>query len=112
MNVTNDAWFEKTSAPYQHLQGSIFRAVENHVPVIRAANTGVSCIIDPYGKITAIAKKGGEAICVDGYVTGVASTTSAKTFYTRFGDLFAWICIILVLLNIIISAYKFTGKRS
>ena len=44
VNVTNDDWFGKTSAPYQHLQGSIFRAVENNVPVLRAANTGVSGI--------------------------------------------------------------------
>jgi len=107
VNVTNDAWFGKTSAPYQHLQGSIFRAVENHVPVLRAANTGVSCIIDPNGKVTAIVKKGEDEICVDGYVTGVASMTFVKTFYTRFGDLFAWICIILVLLM-----YKSTRKIS
>lgn len=112
VNVTNDAWFGKTSAPYQHMQGSILRAVENHVPVLRAANTGVSCIIDPNGKITATVKSGGDELCVDGYATGTISTAFVKTFYTRFGDLFAWICIILVLLKIAADACKLTAGRS
>jgi apolipoprotein N-acyltransferase len=112
INVTNDAWFGKTSAPYQHLQGSIFRAVENHVPVIRAANTGVSCIIDPNGRVVAVVKKGKDELCVDGYVTGAVSTTFVRTIYTRVGDLFAWICIILVLLKIGTDVRKTTWKRS
>lgn len=100
INLTNDAWFGKTSAPYQHLQGSIFRAVENHVPVLRAANTGVSCIIDSNGQITKVVKKGKDEIFIDGYATGNISATLMKTFYTRFGDVFSWACIILVLLKI------------
>lgn len=99
VNVTNDDWFGKTSAPYQHLQGSIFRAVENNVPVLRAANTGVSCIINANGKITAIVRNGKDELWVDGYVTGDISMTSPRTFYTNFGDVFTWACIILVLLT-------------
>ena len=52
VNITNDAWFLKSSAPYQHAQASVFRAVENRIPVIRAANTGLSCFIDAKGLIT------------------------------------------------------------
>ena len=51
INVTNDAWFGKTSEPYLHLALSVFRAVENRVPLIRSTNTGVSCFIDPAGRI-------------------------------------------------------------
>lgn len=104
VNITNDAWFGKTSAPYQHLQGSIFRAVENHVPIVRAANTGVSCIIDSNGKIIEVVRKGKDEICVDGYVTGNISPIFANTLYTRFGDVFSWLCVILVLLEIGIAA--------
>jgi len=51
--MTNDAWFWYSTAPYQHLQASLFRAVENGVPVVRAANTGVSAFISPKGQVTA-----------------------------------------------------------
>ena len=51
INITNDAWFGRSSAPYQHLVMSKFRAIENRVPVIRAANTGVSAFIDILGNV-------------------------------------------------------------
>ena len=101
VNITNDVWFGKTSAPYQHAQGSIFRAVENRVPVVRAANTGLSCIIDHKGKI--ISAVGGSTkgeIFVDGYAVGTIRPTFSKTIYTRFGDVFSWICIVLVFLGV------------
>jgi len=107
INITNDAWFGKTSAPYQHLQGSIFRAVENHVPVVRAANTGVSCIIDSSGRVTKVARNGKEEICVDCYVTGDISINVEKTFYTRFGDAFSWGCMAIVLLGVITNQNGF-----
>ncbi|TRZ49641.1 apolipoprotein N-acyltransferase, partial [bacterium] len=55
VNITNDAWYKKTSAPYQHLQASVFRAVENRLPLARAANTGVSAFISPQGRIISLA---------------------------------------------------------
>ena len=53
VNITNDAWFGTTSAPYQHLSMSVFRAVETRLYLVRAANTGISAIVDPTGKIIA-----------------------------------------------------------
>ena len=96
VNITNDAWFGNTAAPYQHAQGSIFRAVENRVPVVRAANTGVSCIIDHRGKVLEYVNSGGNKTFVDGYAVRLIHPVFAKTFYTRFGDVFSWICIVLV----------------
>lgn len=53
VNITNDAWFKRSTAPYQHLQHCMFRAVENRCWVVRAANTGISAIIDPWGAVVA-----------------------------------------------------------
>ena len=52
INVTNDAWFGDTPGPYQHFRQTQLRAVETGLPVVRAANTGISGVIDPYGRVT------------------------------------------------------------
>jgi len=69
VNMTNDAWFMETAAPYQHAQASVFRAVENRVPLVRAANTGLSCFIDSKGKIVDRVKVGKKDIFVSGFKT-------------------------------------------
>jgi apolipoprotein N-acyltransferase len=94
INMTNDAWFGKTKAPYQHAQASVFRAVENRIPVVRATNTGLSCFISPEGRILASVEDQGEEIFVTGHkmheiILGAAGTKSALSFYARFGDIFA-----------------------
>ncbi len=94
VNITNDAWFGKTSAPYQHMQCSVFRAVENRVNVIRAANTGISCFIDQKGKVTEMVKSGVNPLFVDGLKTHDIILTPTRTFYTVYGDIFAYLCIL------------------
>ena len=90
VTITNDAWFGKTAGPYQHFSMAVFRAVENRKPVVRAANTGISGFIDSNGKILL------QSVLFDRKVlTYTITTDSAMTFYTRFGDLFSFFCIVI-----------------
>lgn len=105
VNITNDAWYKKTSAPYQHLQASVFRAVENRVFLVRAANTGVSGFIDHCGKIISLVQdKTGKEIFIDGYRTQrVMIPKRNLTFYTRFGDIF----ILLLSISCLYAIFRF-----
>ena len=85
VNLTNDAWFGTTSAPYQHLSMTVLRAVENRRTIIRAANTGFSAFIEPQGRIIATSSLFRE----ETLTSSVRLSHSPLTFYTRFGDLFA-----------------------
>ncbi len=101
VTITNDAWFGRTSAPYQHFSTATFRAVENRVFVARAANTGVSGLIDPTGKILREGR-----IFTEEAMSGTIRLSNRKTFYTLYGDIFAWVCSalsILLLLNALIK---------
>jgi len=102
VNITNDAWFGKTSSPYQHLQASVFRAVENRLCLVRAANTGVSGFIGPAGKIISLVQdKSGRNIFVSGYKTQeIFIARCPLSFYTRFGDVFIVICLVFILYGI------------
>lgn len=97
VNITNDAWYKEGSAPYQHFAASVFRAVENHVYLARAANTGISGFIDPAGRILSIVGDGhGREIFVKGYCSQDIYLMPVKgTVYSRYGDLFIIFCLLL-----------------
>ncbi len=90
VNITNDAWFGKSSAPYQHFSMAVFRAVENRRSLVRSANTGISGFIDPTGKILA-----STPLFTDATLTRDVPLLQTSTIYTRIGDLFAWVCLTL-----------------
>lgn len=98
VNMTNDAWYKRTSAAWQHMQGSILRAVENRTAVVRATNTGISCFIDQKGKVCDILKDNDEAIFIKGYAASDIVMTNIRTFYNIYGDVFAYLCICSTLL--------------
>ena len=81
VNVTNDAWFGPSTGPYQHLSQARLRAVEEGLPVARAANTGISAVIDAYGRI--VAEK---ALNTGGVVDAALPPALTPTPYSRFGD--------------------------
>ena len=102
VNITNDAWFGKTASPYQHLQSSVFRAVENRRFLIRAANTGVSGFIGPRGEIISeVSDEAAERIFISGYKTQEILSSSRLSFYTRYGDIFVLLVSFLALYGII-----------
>lgn len=107
INMTNDAWFGKTTAPYQHAQASIFRAVENRVNIVRATNTGFSCFISPEGRILSRVQDKGEEIFVTGHKGQDLILRKTKSFYTRFGDIFVFFTLFLSIL-----AYKENSKQN
>ncbi len=88
--VTNDAWFGRSSAPYQHLAISTFRAVETRTPLVRAANTGITAIIDQNGYIRTMT-----GLFTEGYRTGEIQPGSGQSLYLTIGDAPAWLCLIV-----------------
>jgi apolipoprotein N-acyltransferase len=101
VNITNDAWFGRSSAPYQHLSMTVFRAVENRVPLVRAANTGITSIIDSRGHI-----RGMTQLFKEAYLTGEVRLGEEESLYTRYGDLFAWFCLAGTALVIVLTFRK------
>jgi apolipoprotein N-acyltransferase len=93
VNISNEAWFGKTAAPYQILSMCVFRAVENRISMVRATNTGISCFIDPYGRITNRVRTGNEELFVEGVSSHKIQLSSTGTFYTHCGDILAYGCI-------------------
>jgi apolipoprotein N-acyltransferase len=105
VNITNDAWFKNSSAPFQHAQASVFRAIENRVFVVRCANTGLSCFIDENGRVYGrVRDDAGKNIDVTGFSIKETGLLNSKTFYTRYGDLFVFVCMIVSVITIIITA--------
>ena len=88
VNITNDAWFGNSSAPYQHLCMTVFRAVENRVPLVRAANTGISAVIDSKGHV-----RGMTALFEEATLSSEVRRGEGGSFYSRHGDLFALVCL-------------------
>jgi apolipoprotein N-acyltransferase len=82
VNLTNDGWFGISTGPYQHLQQARLRAIEEGLPVVRAANTGISAVIDPVGRIVARLDLG-----VEGVLDSSLPTAIAPTVYARNGDI-------------------------
>ena len=100
VNITNDAWFGTTSAPYQHLSMAVFRAVENRLYLVRAANTGISAIIDPMGTI-----RSGTKLFERTVVRGEVKFIDEKTLYAAYGD---WL---IYLGGIILIIHEWIQKR-
>lgn len=100
VNITNDAWFGATSAPYQHFSMALFRAIETRLYLLRSANTGISGIIDPTGSVVAQTK-----IFETDILQEQVRFLDVQTFYAKYGDIFVAGCYLFI-----IFAFLVLGK--
>ena len=94
VNISIDSWYLNTSAPYQHFYMNVFRAIENRRWVIRSTASGISGYIDPYGSIYSQTELFQPQVTVH-----MVTPMNKMTFYTKYGDLFAKTCSVLVILG-------------
>lgn len=102
--VTNDAWYKRTAAPWQHLAQGALRAVENRRYFIQAANTGASGIVDPFGRVVKVAPLF-EPTVVEGEIRAVTE----RTPYNRYGD---WLSILALAGSVLLVGRAFVGRYS
>ena len=96
--ITNDAWFGRTSAPYQHFAQASMRAIEDGRYLVRSANTGISGIVDPYGRVLDRTTIDEPAVLV-----GDARFLRTTTLYTRIGDVVAYASVVVTLALVVLS---------
>lgn len=100
-NITNDAWYGVSSAPFQHLALSVFRAIENRRFLLRATNSGVSAVVMPTGKIVVESN-----IFEQSLIVSPVTLLNEFSLYTRLGDWFAWGCLVYVALGVAMAIWK------
>jgi apolipoprotein N-acyltransferase len=96
LNILNDAWYGNSVAPYQHQALALWRAIENRRYLLRGSNSGVTSIIDAAGRVVA---EGG--LFTAEVVSGAVPRLRMTTFYTRFGDVFAWLVVAAAVLLLV-----------
>lgn len=101
LNVTNDGWFGNTAGPYQHFQAARLRAIEEGLPLVRAANTGISAVIDAHGRIVGRLALGTEGV-LD---VSLPKALAGPTWYARVGDLTILVVLVVFGLAIALRAY-------
>ena len=106
VTITNDAWFGDSSAPWQHFSMVVFRSVENHLAFARAANTGISGFIDPFGRIIEASP-----MFTQTALQATIPVRQPHTFYTRYGDVFAYGCMIISMLLCLYGLFGTKGAE-
>lgn len=109
VNITNDGWYGRTSAPHQHFAMAVFRAVENGKYLVRAANTGITAVVDPRGRVLERTE-----LFERRAIVREVPIVPGLTFYARHGDVFAWGCLALAAALTLLAAARrarYHGRR-
>ena len=95
ITLTNDGWFGHTVASRQHAMNALFRAAETKLPLLRVANTGVTCVIDRHGRMTQVLSDVDGSTFLEGVLFSQLSVPRdpVTTFYTKYGDWFSYVCL-------------------
>jgi apolipoprotein N-acyltransferase len=101
VNQTNDGWFGNSRAPFQHLTMAAVRAIENRVPMVRVANTGISAVVRPDGAIESAIPLGTRGV----RIVEIGTDRRVSTFYTRHGDWFARAAILAAALMLLYASW-------
>ncbi|MEP6698103.1 MAG: apolipoprotein N-acyltransferase [Verrucomicrobiota bacterium] len=115
VNVTNDGWFLRTAAARQHLANAVFRCVETRCPLVRAANTGVTCFVNEYGRVTQQLLDENGSQFTEGVLTDevLVPIKQELTFYVRHGELFAAGCIGVTLAALaVVASHRLVRRKS
>lgn len=112
-NVTNDGWFLRSAGSQQHLANAVFRCVETRLPMVRSANTGVTCIINEFGRIKQVLLDDNGSQFTEGVLVGDVAipTPHRQTFYVRHGELFAKVCAGITVLTLLLVTRRFFSRR-
>jgi len=105
LNITNEGWFGQTALS-QKVAASVFRAIEHRISLARATNTGISCFIDPYGRVIARIEKNGRDKLVDGYLTREIPLFGKRTVYTRHGEVLVLLSMFIAGLIVLLSLIR------
>lgn len=103
VNISNDAWFGDSSAAYQHLEMARLRAIENGRYLLRATNDGITAVIDPYGRVVEQLPRHRPMV-----LPGHFNYLARRTFYTTYGDVFAWLCVAV---SVMLAGLRFAVGR-
>jgi apolipoprotein N-acyltransferase len=106
VNLTNDAWFKRSSAAYQHFSMAVFRAIENRRSLVRCANTGISGFVDPAGRVLA-----SSALFEDAVMIQRVPVLKQLSPYTRIGDILPMICL-MVMIGSVLHDHSHTRKMA
>ena len=112
-NVTNDGWFLRSAGSRQHLENAVFRCVETRRPMVRAANTGVTCFVNRFGRVAQVLLDGKGSQFTEGVLSGTIEvpTGGDLTFYVRHGELFAKICGAVALLFLLVRVLVIVRRQ-
>jgi apolipoprotein N-acyltransferase len=113
-NVTNDGWFLHSAGSKQHLENAVFRCVETRRPMARAANTGVTCFVNQFGRVTQVLQDAKGSTFTEGVLSGTLAIpkNGQLTFYVRHGELFAKICGVVALLVLLTQLSRIVRRKT